>query len=293
MALCGFQLGGFNLGAGSALPNRARLLLNKVPGARIALSPAWQLSPTTTNGSRLRRDSDEAELDFTPAGLRGSAATAFADGASAFYASINDQSGNNHNAAQATKNAQARAINAGTLDTENGVPVVRFDGVDDLFSVAAGTMPTVLTISMPIRIRSFTSDARIYNLGTSSGSNLTTAASVGQNVTVDSFIRTTETSGRYRWDVPLNEFGILTQVFDTVNFTNTHAYWNGQLLTRTIATTPTGTFVVPTGNLFNIAGPTVFNPINLGEFLAWPSDQTANLSKIVADQARRFKVTLP
>jgi hypothetical protein len=216
--------------------------------------------------------------------------------ASGFVRTLYDQSLNGFDAGQASGPDQPRGINAGTLDVENGVPVMRFDGTGDVFSVAAGTMPTVLTLSLAIRVRAYTNNARIIQFGTGSNSAMLEEADFSNVIRHGLFIRTNGTNGRYTWEVPKDAFGIFTLIFDTSTFTNTQAYWNGQVLTRTIVTAPTGTFTAPTGNLINIGtagNATDTSKINLGEFASWPTDQTANLATIVGNQAQRFGITLP
>jgi hypothetical protein len=94
MALCGFQLGGFNLGAGSGLPNRARKRL-------------WTPAEITTE---LWLDADDASTITLNDGN---------------VSQWDDKSGNNQHATQENATKQP------TIQTINGVNALRFDGTDD------------------------------------------------------------------------------------------------------------------------------------------------------------------
>lgn len=87
---------------------------------------------------RIRRSSDSTEQDIGFSGnlLDTAAITSFVGSNSAFVVTLYDQSGNARNLTQATASAQPRIVNAGTLDTLNGLPCCVFDGTDD---VLAGT----------------------------------------------------------------------------------------------------------------------------------------------------------
>jgi hypothetical protein len=118
MALCGFQLGGFNLGAGSALPNRARLLLNKVPGASALYMPDRKLSSRIINGVRVLKDAGDPkpEADFSPAQIANSELLTFLDGADGKTPILYDWSGNGINATQTTVADQPFIATAGVLE---------------------------------------------------------------------------------------------------------------------------------------------------------------------------------
>jgi hypothetical protein len=118
MALCGFQLGGFNLGAGSALPNRARLLLNKVPGASALYMPDRKLSSRIINGVRVLKDAGDPkpEADFSPAQIANSELLTFLDGADGKTPILYDWSGNGNHATQTTVANQPFIATAGVLE---------------------------------------------------------------------------------------------------------------------------------------------------------------------------------
>lgn len=197
-----------------------------------------------------------------------------------FTVALHDQSGNGNTVTQTTAAAQPTMVEAGEIVTRNGKPVIRFDGVDDTFSTGGLTMPSQLTIVMPMIVRSFTADGRIVLFGTNNSTFVSQINGAPEGfVRLQNFLGTSDTHGRHRWDIPLNAFGVLTFVFDTVTFTNTHLYWNGEQLSRTIHTVPTGTPIPPTGNLINFAGPIAFSALDIGAFGYWP--------RIVTEEERK------
>jgi hypothetical protein len=143
MALCGFQLGGFNLGAGSALPNRARLLLKKVPGASALYMPDRKLSSRIINGVRVLKDAGDPkpEADFSPAQIANSELLTFLDGADGKTPILYDWSGNGINATQTTVAAQPFIATAGVL--EEGL---RFAGGQVLRSVPSNQIVAPFTV---------------------------------------------------------------------------------------------------------------------------------------------------
>jgi hypothetical protein len=58
-----------------------------------------------------------------------------------------DQSGNGRNATQTTPDNQPRIVNAGVIETQNGKPVVRFDGTDILITPSFILGNTVVTVA--------------------------------------------------------------------------------------------------------------------------------------------------
>ena len=198
-----------------------------------------------------------------------------------------DQSGNDNHAVQTTPANQPTIVEGGSLVTGG----IDFDGVDDEFSVDIGSAPSIFTISSVIQLNTFTSNGRIFQFGTGSSSVLSHSIDNGSTFQVDLFIRTNGTSGRYAWQVPSGEVGVLTLVADFTTFTNTKLYWNGAELTRTISTVPTGTWTVPTGNFLNIASPSVFTDTSFGELIFYPSDQSDNRTAIEANIGETYGIT--
>lgn len=108
-------------------------LLVDYPGALVAYSLHNLTSDDTVNVVRVRRDSDNAELDFTSEDLFVSGdLTTWLNGANAFVVTMYDQSGNDRHATQATAANQPPL-----LKDSNGLWYVGTVGNDD-FLVATG-----------------------------------------------------------------------------------------------------------------------------------------------------------
>jgi len=90
---------------------------------------------------RVRRSNDNALADIPsklyaarahPYWLDEDALLAHCGANSGFVETWYDQSGNSRHITQATQAAQPRIVNAGTIDTQNSVPTLVFDGIDDV-----------------------------------------------------------------------------------------------------------------------------------------------------------------
>jgi hypothetical protein len=99
-----------------------------------------KLYSTATNCLRVRRSSDNAELDigFTTAGVWDSAAAVAHCGAgSGYVVKIYDQTGNGEDLEQSTTTKQPRIVNSGVADAR-----ALFDGTDDFFKITSLTLGT-------------------------------------------------------------------------------------------------------------------------------------------------------
>jgi hypothetical protein len=97
-----------------------------------------QRTAYTGSGIRVRRDNDDTELDigFDVNGLLDTAALlTFVGANSGYVVTVYDQI-NSYDHSQPTEASQPRIVNAGVLETENGLPTMVFDGVDDYFILA-------------------------------------------------------------------------------------------------------------------------------------------------------------
>jgi hypothetical protein len=111
-----------------------QFLLDQFSGAAAAYSLRRLRNAYTGSCIRVRRSSDNAELDigFTSTGVLDTAALLAHVGAgNGFVTTWYDQSGNGRNVTQATGGSQPRIVLAGVVDTDNGKPSVIFDGTDD------------------------------------------------------------------------------------------------------------------------------------------------------------------
>jgi hypothetical protein len=109
-------------------------LLDEYAGAAAAYS-LRSLSVNSTNVVRVRRDSDNAEQDFTASQITNGTLAAFVgSGNNGFVTTWYDQSGSN-NATQTSASAQPKIYDSVTgLVLENGIPALDFDGDDDFLS---------------------------------------------------------------------------------------------------------------------------------------------------------------
>jgi hypothetical protein len=105
---------------------------------------------------KVRRSSDDTTQDigFTAAGVLDTAAIATFVGANnGFIDTWYDQSGNSLNLTAASTGEQPRIVSAGTIDTRNTLPAIKFDGTDDWMRYTAGAL-SVQQISTVISINS-------------------------------------------------------------------------------------------------------------------------------------------
>lgn len=103
-------------------------LLDKVSGASMAFSLRRLSMNYTGPAIRVRRSSDNAELDigFVGEQLDVDALLSFVGSGSAFITIWYDQSGLGLNAIQTNAIQQPRIVNNGVLDTRNNLPALRF-----------------------------------------------------------------------------------------------------------------------------------------------------------------------
>ena len=92
-----------------------------------------KISSTATNSIRVRRLSDNNELDigFNGDSLDEAALNTFCSGTDGFVTTFYDQSGNSLNAVMATASSQPRICLNGVIDSVNGKPAILGDGVND------------------------------------------------------------------------------------------------------------------------------------------------------------------
>jgi hypothetical protein len=71
-----------------------------------------------------------------------------------FVATWYDQSGNGRNATQTTAGSQPQIVSNGAIETQNGKPVVTFDGVNDFFAMTSPVNQASVTLSFVSRLGS-------------------------------------------------------------------------------------------------------------------------------------------
>lgn len=118
---------GLDIGYRSELFGGTSYLLDTYTGAAAAYS-LRQLRTDVTNVVRVRRSSDNEELDITAAEVSDGTLTTWVGANNGFVVTWYDQSGNGNDAAQATAANQPKIVDAGSLITENGKPCLSFDG---------------------------------------------------------------------------------------------------------------------------------------------------------------------
>ena len=117
------------IGIGLALKSYGRAfrgLLNQYPGAAAAYS-LRKLSSSTSNVVRVRRNSDNAEQDFTAAQVSNGTLESFCGVGDGFVETWYDQSGNGNDATQSVAEGQPKIVDGGSLVADG----IDFDGVND------------------------------------------------------------------------------------------------------------------------------------------------------------------
>jgi hypothetical protein len=111
-------------------------LLNLYPNASAAYSLRKLRAEYTSNAIRVRRSSDNTELDigFLNNELDTSSLTSFCSGTNGFVTTWYDQSGNTRNATQTTAANQPQIVSSGSVVIQGSKPAVQFDGTSHNFS---------------------------------------------------------------------------------------------------------------------------------------------------------------
>lgn len=97
---------------------------------------------------RVRRASDGTQKDIGPTvagNLDATALSYFCSGTSCFVSTLYDQSGNAQDAVQATTSSQPRIVNAGSVETENGKPALRYTSAGQFLVFPAQPSQTIAT----------------------------------------------------------------------------------------------------------------------------------------------------
>jgi len=113
---------GFGFGFKSYGSASENLLLDTYSGAAAAYS-LRKLKSTTTNVVRVRRSSDNAELDFTAAQITDGTLTTWTGANDGFVTTIYDQASSN-NMTQTTASLQGQIVSSGSVITLGGKPCI-------------------------------------------------------------------------------------------------------------------------------------------------------------------------
>lgn len=107
-----------------------KLLLDVFP-SRVAYS-LRKLRNAVINVVRVRRDSDNAEQDFTADGIIDGSLLTFVGAGSGFATTLFDQSGNGDDVSQTTASSQPTIVSSGSLVLDNGKPALEAFGAQRL-----------------------------------------------------------------------------------------------------------------------------------------------------------------
>jgi len=110
----------------SAASSGGNLLLDQYPGAIAAYSLRYLNSNFTGDVILAVRDSDNAELGFTPSEITNGTLDSWAGSATVYVKTWYDQSGNGVNQVQNTTSLQPRIAITGTLQEDGGLPTLNF-----------------------------------------------------------------------------------------------------------------------------------------------------------------------
>jgi len=118
---------GLSLASSNGVGGSDAFLLDVYTGAAVAYS-LRKLKSTTTNVIRVRRSSDNAELDFTASEITDGTLTTWTGANDGFVTTWYDQSGNAKNMTSSTATRQPKIVSVGSVLLENGKPILTSDG---------------------------------------------------------------------------------------------------------------------------------------------------------------------
>jgi hypothetical protein len=119
-------------------------LLDSYPGAAAAYSLRRLSGDYQGSAIRVRRSSDNTEQDIGFEGtgeLSISAVLNFCGVGNGFVTTWYDQSGNSNNATQVSSTNQPQIVSNGDIIFSNTKPTLKFDGVNDFFSLSSNIVP--------------------------------------------------------------------------------------------------------------------------------------------------------
>ena len=279
---------GIGLGIHKVRPLAAKLLLDLVPDAAVALSTRQLSSAYKGPVVRVRRSSNDNEQDFTAKQITDGTLLAFCGAGNGFIVAWYDQSGNGRNATQIATGNQPRIVNNGVLEMLNGVPWVRnvANGFlrtapyarttnETIFAVGhATTMGGLRTLVSGDEgvsqarnvVRTDTATPTTYNFANAS-TNLPLAASI--NTSYIAYVRNAAGAGNAGFGL---NGGTLTTGFGAANNASEGL-----------------------GIMYEAASGGSFGRHWAGlcaEIIIYEGDQSANRSLIEANQAKHFGITL-
>jgi hypothetical protein len=272
----------------SAIIESSSLILDNYPNAAPAYS--LRLLRSAYNGSciRVRRSSDNAELDIGFNNLRSldtDTMLSFCGSGNAFVTTWYDQTGNLINATQTTASSQPQIVSSGVVITENSKPTLQFDGTNDTLSFAGNYINTASahTNFVLYRLRNgAVSDNVIMTLKNNSNDLLYFMGGTSLSSYQDFVIGSTSGWSAFKYNgIAINQFKLLSDFYNGSSATsasNFNRYTNNTLQ----STTGTMSFGGANSTNNNIAswGTVLYTPINMSELIIYSSNQSSNISQI-------------
>ena len=253
-------------------------LLDTYSGAAAAYSLRLLRSAYTGDAIRVRRASDNTELDigFVSNELDTSALTTFCSGTNGFVETWYDQSGNARDATQGTVANQPQIVSSGSVILDNGKPTILFDGVSQRLEKSSFGFPTtnISIVKVGSRIGLFANDSIGYSSVTLGG-----FINVNSNVRIGfegrpnggSYIRATATT------TPTTDQILQFNVYDGSNMKA--SFDGGAFSTTAISANP----IIYGPQTLQIAAVTSvgeFSNCNNSELVMWSTDESSNRTGI-------------
>ena len=220
--------------------------LDTYTGAQTAYSIARLLRTAYTGALiRVRRDSDNAELDINATGgvLDEASLLTFTGAGSGYITTAYDQSGNSNDWVQATANKQPRIVDTGTVEKVNGKPAIYSDitaaSQDNLRATFAGSATTttfhVYKTTRDNVILNTSQQSATYSGGHKNGNLTTISANSGTPTTYVNGSTVTDTRDAM-YDTCINIH--VVAAFTSINF-STWTHFNTDYWHTDGATAPT------------------------------------------------------
>jgi hypothetical protein len=268
--------GGARAGLVGNEQNAKLLLLDRYPGAAAAYSLRKLSFRYTGPCIRVRRDSDNAEIDV---GFDGNGnvnldtLSSFVGANNGFVTTWYDQVGNtrpwgaNNNQLQTTAANQPRIVNEGIVEIDNGKPCVVFDGSNDRMRVAVSTNPAndnrVITDD----------DFSVFGVASGAAQQNTAVLSQHSGATGRLIFLNTDNG-----TTPFNELVLFFNNGASYSVTSTTVAFNGtqKLLYSEMNGNGTSHVRVNGGNAEGTLNNQTLNPVNVGLQIASAGDGGAN-----------------
>tara|TARA_R100000951_G_scaffold9678_2_gene8475 strand:- start:370 stop:1230 length:861 start_codon:yes stop_codon:yes gene_type:complete len=271
---------GTSLNRGGFISAAESLLLDEYSGAAAAYSLRKLSNTYSGNAVKVRRASDNAELDiaFSGGGLDTSAIATHCGSSDGFVSVWYDQSSNSNNASQSTAANQPKIYDGTTgVETENGKPCVHFN-VDHLISSAWMTQLAPMSFTL---VQTPNSSARELVIGVDTSTPYTTAYHNWSSSGGSGFLSPRLAS------FPANSVSTSLMTEDVLNLVSSYAsttavnfYTNGSISAESpISHSNTSA----ADGVITIGSPTTYNPIRsskISEVVFWLADQSSNRTNI-------------